>query len=194
MELQQAKQQAEQLREQIEYYSKLYYEKDDPAISDYEFDQLMHRLIDLEEQFPELLDLPILPPIGSAAEPPTALHRWNIWCRWAQLQDVFSSGGGAGIRPEGPPAARASALCGGAEDRRTFRFAGVPRRRAGARFHPRRRVCGEDVTENLRTIASIPLRLTEPVEYLKVRGEVYMPVKSFEKVVAQQELERRKAV
>lgn len=55
MELQQAKQQAEQLREQIEYYSKLYYEKDDPAISDYEFDQLMHRLIDLEEQFPELL-------------------------------------------------------------------------------------------------------------------------------------------
>ena len=36
-------QQAEQLREQIEYYSKLYYEKDDPAISDYEFDQLMHR-------------------------------------------------------------------------------------------------------------------------------------------------------
>ncbi len=51
---------------------------------------------------------------------------------------------------------------------------------------------GEDVTENLRTIASIPLRLTEPVEYLEVRGEVYMPVKSFEKVVAQQELNEEK--
>lgn len=53
---------------------------------------------------------------------------------------------------------------------------------------------GEDVTENLRTIASIPLRLTEPVEYLEVRGEVYMPVKSFEKVVASAGTQRRKAV
>ena len=42
-------------REQINYYSELYYEKDDPAISDYEFDKLMHQLIDIEEEYPQLL-------------------------------------------------------------------------------------------------------------------------------------------
>src|SRR5699024_9360937 len=46
---------------------------------------------------------------------------------------------------------------------------------------------GEDVTENLRTIASIPLRLKQQIPYLEVRGEVYMPVQSLEQVVAQQE-------
>ena len=51
---------------------------------------------------------------------------------------------------------------------------------------------GEDVTENIRTIASVPLRLKESVPYLEVRGEVYMPVASFEKVVAQQELNEEK--
>ena len=48
---------------------------------------------------------------------------------------------------------------------------------------------GEDVTANLRTIHSIPLRLRETLPYLEVRGEVYMPREKFLKLVEQQELE-----
>ena len=90
MELQQAKQQAEQLREQIEYYSKLYYEKDDPAISDYEFDQLMHRLIDLEEQFPELLT-PDSPTHRVGGRASNSFAPVEHLVQMGSLQDVFSS-------------------------------------------------------------------------------------------------------
>lgn len=191
MELQQAKQQAEQLREQIEYYSKLYYEKDDPAISDYEFDQLMHRLIDLEEQFPELLT------------PDSPTHRG----RRQSLQQLCTGGtsGADGL----------ASGCFSSEEVREFdqkvrqqlehplyvvepKIDGLSvslEYRDGVLVRGSTRgdgFVGEDVTENLRTIASIPLRLTEPVEYLEVRGEVYMPAKSFEKVVAQQELNEEK--
>ena len=90
MELQQAKQQAEQLREQIEYYSKLYYEKDDPAISDYEFDRLMHRLIDLEEQFPELLT-PDSPTHRVGGRASNSFAPVEHLVQMGSLQDVFSS-------------------------------------------------------------------------------------------------------
>ena len=51
---------------------------------------------------------------------------------------------------------------------------------------------GEDVTANLKVIRNIPLKLNEPLEYLEVRGEVYMPKKSFEKVVDRQILNEEK--
>ena len=47
---------------------------------------------------------------------------------------------------------------------------------------------GEDVTENLKTIMSIPLKLSVPVSYLEVRGEVFMPKKQFERLNAEREL------
>ncbi|MBS1382595.1 MAG: NAD-dependent DNA ligase LigA, partial [Oscillospiraceae bacterium] len=47
---------------------------------------------------------------------------------------------------------------------------------------------GEDVTENLRTIRSIPKTLPEALPFLEVRGEVYLPLENFSKIVAQQEL------
>ena len=51
---------------------------------------------------------------------------------------------------------------------------------------------GENVTENLKTIGSIPLRLKEPIEHLEVRGEVYMSVKNFLKLNEQQEIYEQK--
>ena len=191
MELQQAKQQAEQLREQIEYYSKLYYEKDDPAISDYEFDRLMHRLIDLEEQFPELLT-PDSPTHRVGGRASNSFAPVEHLVQMGSLQDVFSS---EEVRefdqkvrqqlehPLYVVEPKIDGLSVSLEYRDGVLVRGSTR---GDGF------VGEDVTENLRTIASIPLRLTEPVEYLEVRGEVYMPVKSFEKVVAQQELNEEK--
>ena len=51
---------------------------------------------------------------------------------------------------------------------------------------------GEDVTDNLKTIKSIPAHLKENIDFLEVRGEVYMPHKSFEKLVEHQELNGEK--
>lgn len=53
---------------------------------------------------------------------------------------------------------------------------------------------GEDVSGNLRVIRSIPLKIKDPLPYLEVRGEVYMPHRSFEQVVDRQQIARRKAL
>ena len=54
MDFEAAKKRTSQLRKEIKYHSKLYYEQDSPEISDQAFDRLMNELKDLEEQFPEL--------------------------------------------------------------------------------------------------------------------------------------------
>ena len=53
MELEQAKTEVKELREKLEYYAKLYYDMDNPAITDYEYDMMMNRLKALEKEFPE---------------------------------------------------------------------------------------------------------------------------------------------
>ena len=55
MELEQAKTEVKELREKLEYYAKLYYDMDSPAITDYEYDMMMNRLKALEKEFPELV-------------------------------------------------------------------------------------------------------------------------------------------
>ena len=55
MELEQAKTEVKELREKLEYYAKLYYDMDNPAITDYEYDMMMNRLKALEKEFPELV-------------------------------------------------------------------------------------------------------------------------------------------
>ena len=55
MELEQAKTEVKELREKLEYYAKLYYDMDSPAITDYEYDMMMNRLKALEKEFPELI-------------------------------------------------------------------------------------------------------------------------------------------
>ena len=55
MNLEEAKVEVKNLREKLEYYAKLYYDMDSPAISDYEYDMMMNRLKALEKQFPDLI-------------------------------------------------------------------------------------------------------------------------------------------
>ena len=55
MDLEQAKIEVKELRKELEYYAKLYYDMDNPAITDYEYDMMMNRLKALEKQFPELI-------------------------------------------------------------------------------------------------------------------------------------------
>ena len=191
MDFQTAQRRAQQLRREIEHYSKLYYEKDDPAISDYDFDRLMHELIDIEQAYPELLT-PDSPThrVGGRASNSFAPVEHTV--QMGSLQDVFSTEEVADfdrrVREVVPEPLyvvepKIDGLSVSLEYRDGVLVRGSTR---GDGF------VGEDVTENIRTIPSIPLRLKEAVPYLEVRGEVYMPVANFEKLVAQQELNEEK--
>ena len=191
MERQTAKELASELREKIEYYSKLYYEQDDPAISDYEFDRLMHRLIDLEEEYPELVT-PDSPTHRVGGRASNSFAPVEHIVQMGSLQDVFSAQEVVDfdrrVRETVPNPIyvvepKIDGLSVSLEYRDGLLVRGSTR---GDGF------VGEDVTENIRTIASVPLRLNQVIPFLEVRGEVYMPVSSFEKVVAQQELREEK--
>ncbi|WP_419169807.1 NAD-dependent DNA ligase LigA [Negativibacillus massiliensis] len=191
MDLNTARQLAEKLREQINYYSELYYEKDDPAISDYEFDKLMHQLIDIEEEYPELLT-PDSPTHRVGGRASNSFEQVEHVVQMGSLQDVFSDEEVVDFDrrvrevvsdPIYVVEPKIDGLSVSLEYRDGVLVRGSTR---GDGF------VGEDVTENIRTIRSVPLRLKRDIPFVEVRGEVYMPVASFEKVVAQQELKEEK--
>lgn len=191
MDLITARELAQKLREQINYYSELYYEKDDPAISDYEFDKLMHQLIDIEEEYPQLLT-PDSPTHRVGGRASNSFEQVEHVVQMGSLQDVFSDEEVVDfdrrIRevvsdPIYVVEPKIDGLSVSLEYRDGVLVRGSTR---GDGF------VGEDVTENIRTIRSVPLRLKRDIPFVEVRGEVYMPVASFEKVVAQQELKEEK--
>lgn len=191
MNLTTARELAQKLREQINYYSELYYEKDDPAISDYEFDKLMHQLIDIEEEYPELLT-PDSPTHRVGGRASNSFEQVEHVVQMGSLQDVFSDEEVVDFDrrvrevvsdPIYVVEPKIDGLSVSLEYRDGVLVRGSTR---GDGF------VGEDVTENIRTIRSVPLRLKRDIPFVEVRGEVYMPVASFEKVVAQQELKEEK--
>lgn len=191
MDLITARELAQKLREQINYYSELYYEKDDPAISDYEFDKLMHQLIDIEEEYPELLT-PDSPTHRVGGRASNSFEQVEHVVQMGSLQDVFSDEEVVDFDrrvrevvsdPIYVVEPKIDGLSVSLEYRDGVLVRGSTR---GDGF------VGEDVTENIRTIRSVPLRLKRDIQFVEVRGEVYMPVASFEKVVAQQELKEEK--
>lgn len=191
MQHEQAAQEIQELRKTVEYHSYRYYTLDDPEIEDYEFDRLMHRLIDLEEQFPDLVT-PDSPTHRVGGKTLNSFAPVEHVVQMGSLQDVFSEEEilefDRRVRQVIPEPVyivepKIDGLSVSLEYRDGVLVRGSTR---GDGF------VGEDVTQNLRTIRSIPLRLPEPVPFLEVRGEVYMPVASFQKVVAQQELAEEK--
>lgn len=191
MDLITARELAQKLREQINYYSELYYEKDDPAISDYEFDKLMHQLIDIEEEYPQLLT-PDSPTHRVGGRASNSFEQVEHVVQMGSLQDVFSDEEVVDFDrrvrevvsdPIYVVEPKIDGLSVSLEYRDGVLVRGSTR---GDGF------IGEDVTENIRTIRSVPLRLKRDIPFVEVRGEVYMPVASFEKVVAQQELKEEK--
>lgn len=163
------------LREVIEYNSKLYYEKDAPEISDYEYDAMFRELGELEAEFPEL-DLATSPTKRVGGKALDKFEKFSHTVRMGSLTDVFS------YEELSDFIKRINAILG--ED---TVYSVEPKidglsvsliYRDGVFVKGATRgdgLVGEDVTENLRTVRSIPLKLNEPIPYLNVRGEVYMP-------------------
>ena len=170
------------LRQQVEYHRRKYYLEDAPEISDAEFDRMYRELEELEKAHPEFHDenSPIYR-VGGVALDKFQKHIHTVPLK--SLSDVFSFG-------ELEEFLSRTAGCGDYTVEKKIdglsvaliykdgRFVSGATRGDGA--------VGEDVSGNLRTIASIPMTIPY-TGYLEVRGEVYMPKASFEKLNAQRE-------
>ena len=174
MEREEAKRLIDEYREKIEYHSRLYYVEDAPTISDFEYDALFRALGELEAAFPEL-DSPTSPTkrVGGVASEKFGKVTHGV--QMGSLGDVFSREElsdfytrcvGAVGKTAWSVEPKIDGLSVSLVYENGILVRGATR---GDGF------VGEDVTENLRTIRDIPLRLTEPLPYLSVRGEVYMP-------------------
>lgn len=182
----------DRLRDLINYHSNLYYTQDDPEISDYEYDALMQRLKKLEKENPELIT-PDSPTQRVGAAVLDGFETVTHTVPMQSLNDVFDRESviDFGKKTE-------AALDAEVEYVTELKIDGLSvslEYRDGVFVRGSTRgdgITGEDVTENLRTVKSIPLKLSEKIPYIEVRGEVYMSHESFEKLNAEQELNERK--
>ncbi|MBQ9746064.1 MAG: NAD-dependent DNA ligase LigA [Clostridia bacterium] len=185
--LQNAAKEAAELREKIDRASKLYYIDDNPDISDYEYDMLFKRLTELEAEFPEIIttDSPTQRVGGKALD---KFEKVTHAVRMGSLSDVFSfeetsdflakTADVIGRNPYFSVEPKIDGLSVSLEYRNGVLAIGSTRGDG---------IVGENVTENLKTIKSIPLTLPDKLPLLEVRGEVYMPRKSFAKLNAENE-------
>ncbi len=186
MEIRQAEQEAQALRKEIIYHNDRYYNQDSPEISDYEYDMLLKRLEEIETAFPSLItpDSPTQKIGGQAGEkfsavehsvPMESLHDSFSHEEIREFAKRVQESAGKAVLVVEP---KIDGLSVSAEYRNGVFVRGSTR--GDGRV-------GEDITENLKTIRSLPMKLTKAVPYLEVRGEVYMSVEVFEQLAAQQE-------
>ena len=164
----------------------MYYVYDAPEISDYEYDMMFAELKALEEKHPELED-PASPTHRVGGKALDKFEKVTHSVRMDSLSDVFS------FEEVEDFVVKTDAVAGKAKYSVEPKIDGLSvalTYENGVLIMGATRgdgVVGEDVTMNVRTIRSIPLRLDEPLNFT-VRGEVYMPRASFEKLNASREL------
>lgn len=178
--MQDAKARIEKLRRELEHHARLYYDNDSPEISDYEYDMLYRELVMLEAEHPELAD----PSSRTHKVGGRALERFEKVehsRRMDSLTDVFSFDelrrfldGVVVALPDAEWSVEPK--IDGLSVALTYRGGVLVQ---GATRGDGR--VGENVTQNVLTIASIPHRLTEPLD-ITVRGEVYMPRAVFARI------------
>lgn len=183
------------LREQLIYHSHKYYVEDAPEIGDHEYDRMFYRLVELETKYPEFDD-PASPTkrVGGAALEKFEKIEHSV--KMGSLRDVFSLEELRDFLDK-----TEAALAHYAETARysvECKIDGLSvslKYRDGVFFEGATRgdgLVGENVTENLKTVRSIPLMLKDAPPYLEVRGEVFMPKKSFARLNERCEEEGKK--
>lgn len=189
MELKTAKREIARLRKEIRRHSKLYYEQDQPEISDFDYDMLFRRLQELETEFPEL-DSPSSPTHKVGGRASERLKKVTHSVKMDSLSDVFSF--------EELSAFLEKTRQQLADIHEEILFTVEPKidglsvslsYENGILVLGATRgdgITGEDVTANIKTIASVPQQLPAPLT-LTVRGEVYMPQDVFEALNAEKE-------
>lgn len=187
MNKQQAEIRISQLSKELMQHNYRYYILNDPSVSDYTYDEMMRELRTLESEYPELLK-PDSPSqrVGGVAS--SSFEKVEHKVQMASLQDVFSFEEVNAfitrckdqlVDPKFIVEPKIDGLSVSLEYENGVFKRGSTR---GDGF------TGEDVTMNLKTIHTIPLKIENAPSYLEVRGEVYMSLKSFKQLsIAQEE-------
>ena len=183
-----ARERAAELRKQLEYHGHRYYVLDDPEISDVEYDALLNELRDLEAQHPELLT-PDSPTQRVGGQPldrfPEVRHLQPMYslanarneeelAAWVVRSERYLARQGVemgDVRFVTEPKIDGLAISLVYEDGILVR--GATRGNGEV---------GEEVTQNLRTIGAIPLRIDGAPPLIEVRGEIYLPLAAFAKL------------
>lgn len=174
-----------QLRKDVEYHRGKYYLEDAPEISDYEFDRMFRELEELENQYPEFHDdnSPIYRVGGKALDKfekvphnvplksLTDVFNFDELFDFYNKMKAFDPEIEFSVEPKIDGLSCAIVYNGGKFERALTRGDGQ---------------IGEDVTSNVRTIASVPMSIPY-LDYLEIRGEVFMPRASFEKLNSQRQ-------
>ena len=186
MNPEEAENKIKELIETINYHNNKYYNEDAPEISDYDYDMLVRELELLEKTFPELIanESPTQKVGGKASKkfesvkhivPMQSLH--DSFTE-EEILDFDRKIKGAVNSPQYVVEPKIDGLSVSLEYKDSILI------RASTRGDG---VIGEDVTENVRTIKEIPVRLNSDVKFLEVRGEVYMSAASFAELTKKQE-------
>lgn len=179
----------EALRREVAYHARKYYVDDAPEISDYDYDMLYRRLEELEAEHPELFD-PESPTQRVGGAPLERFEKVTHRVPLNSLTDVFSFEElkeylrsaeaqlrEANITPEWSVEPKIDGLSVALTYANGVFVRGATRGDGNV---------GEDVTQNIRTIFSLPMTLPEPLN-ITIRGEVYMPRAVFESINAKRE-------
>ena len=179
------KEKIEELRKTLRYHSDRYYNDDAPEIEDYEYDMMMRELKALEEAHPEFDD-PDSPTKRVGGKADNSFNSVTHTVRMESLQDAFSKeeifdfdnrvkdtvdNVHYVVEPKIDGLSVSLEYINGVFSRGSTRGDGD---------------VGEDVSGNIRVIRNVPLKLNKAIPYIEVRGEVYMPKKSFNRVVDRQ--------
>lgn len=187
----QKKLRAEYLRKELNHHIYRYYVENENDIEDYEYDMLMRELDSIEKEYPELLT-PDSPTHRVGGQADGQFEEVVHTVKMESLQDAFSHDEVRDfdrrvhesfndiefvVEPKIDGLSVSLEYTNGMFTRGSTRGDGVK---------------GEDITANLRTVKSIPLRLKTDIPFIEVRGEVYMPRESFYEIVEKQELKGEK--
>lgn len=197
MDKNKAKEEIVALRKQLEIWSNKYYDEDNPEVSDYEYDMTMNKLKELEKEFPDLITKDSLTQkVGGHVK--EGFEKVEHEVPMQSLQDIFSFSELEEFKDRVYKSAKENKF---AEDEVKFvvetKIDGLS---ASLEYKEGKFVrgatrgnglIGEDVTENLKTIKSIPKELSEPINII-VRGEVFIGKKEFEKMNEERELNEEK--
>ena len=186
----QAKERIEKLREQVEYHAKKYYDDDKPEISDFEYDMLMLELRNLEREFPEFKTKDSLTQkVGGHVKEGFSKVTHEVPLQ--SLQDVFSIEEVAEYIEKIEEKAEENKI----ENRTYVVETKIDGLSAALEYKQGKFVrgatrgnglVGEDVTENLKTVKTIPMELKEKID-ITVRGEVFISKNDFEKMNQERE-------
>lgn len=183
-----AKKKILELRTQLEYYAKKYYDDDNPEITDYEYDMMMQRLKKLEKEFPNLItEDSLTQKVGGNVKEGFKEVEHEVPLQ--SLQDVFSFDELKEFDNRVKKQLDKENITYVVETKidglsLALEYKNGELIRGATRGNGQ---IGEDVTENIKTIKTIPSKLTEKVNII-VRGEVFIGKEQFEKLNVEREI------